>query len=299
MSTTTPPIPPTDPTEPVELQLFKSQTPTGECNIFARVLNIADKGINDQWVVFTLNGQQKIARTNDQGDAFFPQPLAAPADGKELKISAHISGIRNFSVIHIIRRVAKTAADIDRDARNNKRARWFLGVAGTLVVACVFIILFCGLGNPLVDFGQEQLTKQQKFFNEHIATSDNLIEKTAETGLSGKWQKPFFLIVLCWIIFSSFYWILAIREEAAEIIRQGIGKIADRRYLTSARDPLLERLMAFSGHLTSVRKPSKSGDAPIGAAKTKNTFWELLRSDLISDVLVEVIPGLLKIFRGR
>lgn len=313
--TATPPAVPTVPrvaaTDPVELQLYKSQLPgtpgvvppNGTWNLFARVLNIADKGLKNRQIVFTLEGRQETAVTNSQGDASFPTPLTAPADGSELRVSAHISGIRNFSVMHIIQRIPKTPRQIARDLKNNRRARKFMVATAGLWLICLLVALFFGLGNPLISNAQTSLTGQQEFYNNLPGVKGSGQEIHPDSiwwNLLGTWQKPFFGMVLLWTIFSLIYWILAVREEVMEIIRQGIAKIADRRYASaSARDSLLERLMAFSGHLTSVRKPTAGDTAATTTATGKPTFWELFRSDIISDVLVEIGPKALAAILGR
>ena len=285
----------TNPKDPVGLQLFKSMLPNGQFSLFARVLNIADKGLKKLSIIFTLEGRQITAITNDQGDASFPSPLVAPADGKELKISAHISGIRNFSVMHIIQRVCKTPAQKAKDLANNKRARKFFFTAVGLWLVCLLVALFFGLGNPLVDFNHASLSEQQKFFNDSASVKGTSLEIRPDSfGLLGAWQKPFFLTVLLWTIFSLLYGILAFREEVIEEFRRGIEKLVDKHHnISSARDPLIERLLTFSGHLTSVRKPTASGTTE-PATTGKPSFWQLFRSDLLSDLLVDVVPGIFR-----
>jgi len=286
-----------NPKDPVELQLFKSQLRNGKFSLFARVLNIADKGLKKLSIVFTIEGKKITAITNDQGDASFPSPLTAPADGKELKVSAHISGIRNFSVMHIIKRVNKTPAQVAKDLANNQRARIFFFVAVGLWLICLLVALIFGPGNPLVDFSQTKLTDQQVFFNNLpgiSGTSQEIKLSSADQDL-GSWQKPFFLVVIFWTIFTIFYGILAFREEVVEECRSGIGKLVDKYYNTSsAKDPLLERLLAFSGHLTSARRSTTTTGTTEPTTVARPSFWQLFRSDLLSDFLVEVVPGIFR-----
>lgn len=286
----------TDLEDPVELQLFKSQKPDGTFSLFARVLNIMDKGLKKLSIIFTLEGIQVTAITDDQGDASFPNPLTAPADGKELKVSAHISGIRHFSVAHILKRVEKTPAQKAKDLANNKRARKFILAAASLWLVCLLVALFFGLGNPLVNFNQTSLSEQQKFFNNSASVKGTSLEIHLDSSeFLGTWQKPLFLTVLIWTIFSIFYGILAFREEVVEEFRRGIGKLTDKYYNTSsARDPLLERLLAFSGNLTSARRPTSTTGTTEPATVAKATFWQLFRSDLLSDLLIEIVPGIFR-----
>lgn len=304
-------------TDPVELQLIKSRLPipatvpaTGTpatpppemYNIFVRVLNINDKGLNKKTVVFTCEGEQKTKITNNQGDAECPfNTLTAPADGKELRISAHVSGIRDFSVMHVIQRVVKTPPQIARDAKNNKRAKIFIYATAGLWIVSLLVALFGGLGKPLIDYSQTTLTEQQSLYNALPGIKGTIMEIKPDPAPSGVWQKPFFLGVIIWTIFSIVYGFLALREEVMEAFRHGMEKLVDKHYNSSrARDPLFQRLLAFSGHLRTVRRPETTAPVATGAAPdttvpaAKNSFWELFRSDMLSEFLLDVLPGILK-----
>ncbi|MDO8592830.1 MAG: hypothetical protein Q7R92_03630 [bacterium] len=292
--------------DPVELQLLKSELPNRDIRIFARVLNIVDKGLGRKQVVFTRDGEQKVAITNSQGDTMYPDPITPLPAGKETKVSAHISGIRNFSVMHIIKRVVKTPAQMAKDRRNNKIAKYFILFMGALWLASWLIAFIFGLGNPLIDFSQTKLSDQQVFFNNLPGVKGSAKEiKLDQPQSLGQWQKPFFLAVLLWTIFCIFYGILACREEAMEGFRKGIEKLVDKHYNTaSARDPFFERLLAFSGHLATAKRPTSTTATPAGSATTPPTnvrpsFWELFRSDILSDLIVEVLPSVIKSVRGR
>lgn len=312
-------------TDPVELQVLKSRLPNGQFNLFARVLNIADKGLNKKQVVFIREGDQLAATTNSQGDTACPfNPLTAPADGSKLNVTAHMSGIRDLTLMHIVQRVVKTPAQIAKDAANNRRAKWFLLATLALWLLCAFVIIpVWGFGKPWIDPQKfsliphpTELTEEQVAYNNLPGVKGTYLEikpprSAPSTVPTGKWQKPVFALVLLWSVFSVFYAILSIREEVTEAFRRGVDKIVDRHYATaSARDPLFQRILAFSGHLKSIRRPevmditppattTVAATAAAGATTpavggAKNTFWELFRSDLLSDFLTEVVPEIFK-----
>jgi hypothetical protein len=308
-------------TDPVELQVLKSRRPDGKFNLFARVLNIADKGLNKKQVVFICEGDQQIATTNNQGDAECPfNPLTAPADGSKLNVTAHISGIRDLTLMHVIQRVVKTPAQIAQDAANNRRAKKFLLATMVLWLLCGLIIIpVFGWGKPLIDPRQisllphqTELTEQQIAYNNSPSVKGTYLEiKLPESKPStlptSKWQKPLYLLILLWSAFSVIYAILSFREEAAEAFHRGVDKIIDRHYATaSAKDPFFQRLLAFSGHLKAIRRPEVMDVVPSTVAteiatdttkttsKSGNTFWERLESSLVSDTLVEIVPEVLK-----
>lgn len=304
--TALPPKPAIKPNDPVELQLLKSQQPDGKFNIFARVLNIADKGLSKREISFICEGKRWTADTDKQGNTDCPlNPLTAPADGKELRLSAFVSGIRDLTVMHIIKRVVKTPAQIAKDKRNNTRAKVFFVTMLALWLVSLAIALFFGLGRPLVDYSKTTLSEQQAFFNSLPNVKGTEREIKPDQAPGDQWQKPFFLGVLLWTAFSLIYGLLSCREEVTEAFRQGMEKLIDLRYnSSSARDPLFQRLLAFSGHLRTARiretpTSAAAGSTPSAAAPIgKNTFWELFRSDLVSDFVTNVLPGILKaIFR--
>ncbi|MDO8668178.1 MAG: hypothetical protein Q7K35_03705 [bacterium] len=308
-------------TDPVELQMFKSRLPVPTAvptvgtpvtpppekyNIFVRVLNINDKGLGKKTIVFTCEGDQKIAVTDKQGDAVCPfNTLTAPADGKELRVSAHISGISGFSIMHVIQRVAKTPPQIAWDAKNNKWAKIFIYAAAGLWIIGLLVALFFGLGKPLIDYSQTTLSEQQSLYNALPGIKGTIMEIKPDPAPSGVWQKPFFLGVIIWTIFSVIYGAFSLREEVMEAFRQGVQNIIDRRgYSVVAKDPLLQRLMAYAGTLKSVRReiPTNTGETPATPQSPTttttpshgNTFWERFLSSLSSDFTVEILPKILK-----
>ena len=300
-------------TDPVELQVLKSQLPDGNYNLYARVLNIADKGLSKK-VVFVCEGTALTVCTDDQGNASCPfNPLTAPADGSKLKVMAHVSGIRDLTLMHVVQRIPM---DSVKAAKNNRRAKWFLLVTAALWLICAIVVMpIWGLGKPLISRQeisllphlQTTLSRQQVFFNNlpGVRGSDNEIKAPApipSTAPTGKWQKPVYLLILLWSGFSVIYAILSMREEVVEAFRHGVDKIIDRHYATaSARDPFFQRLLAFSGHLKAIRRPEEMDITPVatGGATTPvlkggNTFWERVQSSLVSDTLVEIVPEVLK-----
>lgn len=316
---TPPPPPEVNENDPVELLLTRNlDASTGEYSVFTRVLNIAGKGLENQVVVFTIEGRQEPVTTDNQGDAKYPYPLAAPTDGKELIVSAHCSGIRAPCSIRIFKRTPKTPEQVRRDGENNKRARIFLLVTAVLLVGYLALVYFFGLGKPLFNPGktsimpkvQTQLSEQQEFFNDLPGvrgTKDEfkIPKPPLSTVPTGKWQKPLSLVIFLWTIFSVGYAIASLREEVWDAVKRGVERVVDKRANTAnAKDPLFERLVAFTGHLASARR-QLSPTAEAERAKMtppvtgKNTFWERLQTSLLSDITVEVLPAIVKAIRGK
>ncbi len=226
--------------------------------------------------------------------------------------------------MHVVQRVIKTPAQTAQDARNNHRAKWFLLTAVALWLLCGFVIIpVWGFGKPLIDpekvsflpQARSELTEQQVAYNNLPSVKGTYLEiktpkPTPSTVPTGKWQKPIYLLFLLWSGFSVIYAILSMREEVAEAFRRGVDQIIDRHYATaSAKDPFFQRLLAFSDHLKAIRRPEvmditspaapTSASATTGATTTttvgvKNSFWELFRSDLLSDFVTEVVPEIFK-----
>lgn len=313
--------------DPVKLQVLRSQQPDGKFNLFVRVLNIADQGLA-QDVDCVFQGQRQSVHTDKNGSADCPfNPITAPANGTELQVLTYVSGIEDFSVMHVIKRIIKTPTQAALDAKNNKRARIFIYGAGVLLLICALIGLIWGLGNPLINPAKvslmsrsQTLSTQQVLFNNLPGVKGSSLEVKPEPApvvASGAWrkiwflriappvdawQKPLFSLVALWTMFSIIYWIFSWREEVAEAFRRETGKFVDRHYnSTTAKDPLLQRLVAFTGQLKTARRPETTAPVAADAAPRetppvtgKNTFWELFRSDLMSDFVTNVLPGVLK-----
>lgn len=310
-----PPPPPTPPamkeTDPVELQLLKSQRADGKFSIFARVLNVASKGLGKKTIVFVREGTEEEVTTDKNGRASYPGLLTPPSDGSKMTVSASVSGIADRAVIQVYARKPKSPIQQAKDSANNRRGIIFtlVGVGGCL--ACLLIAFFFGLGKPLIDKTKTSimpqprtsLTENQVAYNNLASVKGTEFEiklpaPAPSTTPTGKWQKPIFLVAFLWTAFSLVYWFFSFREEVVEAFRHGVEKIIDKRSSSaSAKDPFFERLLAFSGHLASARKSPGSTETTQPSAPApsgKNTFWELLRSDLLSDILTEILPGVLR-----
>lgn len=300
-------------TDPVELQLLKSRNPvSGDFLIFARVLNVASKGLGKKIVVFVREGEQKEVPTDKNGRANYPTLLTPPSDGSKMNVSVSVSGISDRATIQIYARRPKSPAQQAKDSANNWRGMKFTLVGVGACLTCLLIVLFFGLGKPLIDKTKTSimpqprtsLTENQVAYNNSPGVKGTYLEiklpaPIPSTTPTGRWQKPIFLATFLWTAFSVVYWFLSFREEAVEAFRHGVEKIIDKRSSSaSAKDPFFERLMAFSGHLASARKSSGSTPeiTPPGAPAPsgKNTFWELFRSDLLSEFVTEILPGVLK-----
>jgi len=184
---------------------------------------------------------------------------------------------------------------------NNGRAITFLIVMATLWATCLYV----GFGTQLIPTTpqEEKLSSQQESYNEiaGMVSPQYIVQSPQTTPPASRWQKYFWIFAFLWSIFAFIYAPLSLREEIYDGLQNGLNGFL-RRTHARASDPWIEKLMLWCGMRGSVSNPVPRVTAPEGAPAVRAhgnlTFWDLLKSDLLSDVLVNVVPALLaSIFR--
>ena len=284
-----------------ELQLFRSELTDGGFRVFVRVLDPAGRGVGGARVVFVCGGQTNSVTTDAEGDAVFPDALLPPRTGEPLKVSAHVSGIRDSAIIEVSRRPERTAEEAERSGRRRQRARLFLVAAIVTWVVCGVLWTVFGFGNPLIDFSHRELTEQQKFFNNLPGVKGTDAEIKPDPS-RGDWQKPLFLAVFLWTAFSFCYCVYACSWEAGETLRLRVARLIDQRRDTAiARDPLFKRLLRWAGQGSVVGGEAEAGTSPV-AGGTGNASWisgEVFRSALLAGIVMEAIKAIARALRRR
>jgi len=297
--------------DPDQLQITRHRMADGANTIFARVVDALGNGIKTvvqvcaQGVIYDLP-------TDKNGTAVWPFPRCLnPRETVDADIC--VTGI------------VEKAKVILRGPRPNHAGRpaawtwgwWYgtnngRGVALLIAMVAIWIIaLVIGPGDPLISFGHTELSAQEKFYNAgadiYKATVDQapgLLHAVGNAVCKFVWL---FLAPLL-TIFAILYFVFSLREEIAEGIIEGLELLVDRPYVRS-KDPLAERIMAWSGVYATAKKAGlvrQPLQAPETEEKTEETkteqpkgrghvsFWELFRSDLASDLLVVVLPQVIR-----
>ena len=309
-----PPAPPPDP-NPVELQLFRYTKPDDSIIVLARVLDIKDLGMEDKTITFCSGRDGRTDQETDE-NGICDYPRTVTKTNEDQRLTALVSGISSPAVLHIpAQRVPKTQQQIDRDAKNNEIAKWCIRITVALWLIWAALILFNGFGEPLMNIHRTELTEQQRLLNNTPGVKDGPLEVKTDkaTPFKERWQKPSLLILIALSVLTIGYSILSLREEMAEALRNGWSRIMDKRgHMAFTNDPALQRWLELVGLLKTARSrreipaaiaeiPNTTTPETTPAPTTtpqrvhhKNTFWELLRSDLLSDFIMEVLPGLLR-----
>ena len=286
---------------PAELQLFRSELTDGRFRVFVRVLDPAGRGVGGARVVFVCGGQTDSVMTDDEGDAVFPDELLPPRTGEPLKVSAHVSGIRDRAIIEVSRRPERTPEQAVSCARRRQRARLLLVSAVAAWVLCGVLWTVFGFGNPLIDFAHHELTEQQKLYNDMPGVKGTFLE-IKPVPSRGDWQKPLSLAVFLWTVFSFSYCLYACSWEAGEALRLRVARLIDQRHDTAiSRDPLFKRLLRWSGQGSVVAGEAEAGTSPV-AGGIGNASWisgEVFRSALLAGVTMEAIKAIARALRRR
>jgi len=281
--------------DPENLFINQTYNKDGDVTISVRVTKKGGVGISVP-VVVHADGQQHTVKTNKQGigSLFLGKFLKL---GETKVIKAFISVVAEAATLKLRR--PKTKKPVKNFwkwliFKNNGRAVLFIGVAALLWIFCFAI----GWGDSILNPPQTELSQQQQMYNEIVVgVNPNLI--IAPEIPKGDWQKPFWIFAFIWMIFSLIYAPLSLREEIAHGLREGLGKIKEKTS-SEAVDPFFDRLAARVGAYGAARKTTpkimmQSQEATAEAPRKKHlTFWDVFKSDIISEILADLIPAIAK-----
>lgn len=287
--------------DPEKITISRHHDGNGKFTLFIRVLKTGGIGIKAP-VVIEAEGVQKTILTDDQGNAKFDfgNKIRILNPGEVVEVRAKVSGIEDPAVIKLRRRQIPTPkpATFSRPwwfGTNNGRSVIFLGAMVVLWFLCIVI----GYGDSLIGEPTRTLSEQQIFYNQTAKLANPNFVITPEEGIFRIFlddtKKYMHLLTMLWSIFAIIYVPLSLREEIFEGLQEGFEKIVDRSYV-QAEDPFIQRLMAWSGARgVATRKGGiivKEGEK--GEKVVRPTFWEYFRSDLLSDFIIEILPGIFR-----
>lgn len=245
-------------------------------------------------VVIEYGGRQIEISTDEQGNVAYELPTPVLCGGV-LEVRAIVSGIQDPAKLTLRMPRAPRPRATDECGgwlfgTNNGRAIFFIGIMIVLWSSCFLV----GFGEPALSSTHIQLTEQQKIFNTMADGIDqSLIIK--ETGNVGNWQKWLWLGSLIWTIFTFVYTLLSLREEIADTTREWFEVIMNRSS-THSGDPLFEKIANWVGvqGVAKAKIEITKTESESAAGKGHLSFWDVLKSDMISEILIGLIPTLFR-----
>lgn len=296
---TTPPapiVPPkskSDSKDPVTITLTRYRDAVNSnFTVIIRVLGENGKGLSVKGVV-EFSGSQKSFKTDSQGNATY-SPITIPAGQNELVVKGIVSGITDPAILTL-----RNPRTVPTGGPTRWSRPWFYGTNNGRAVGFLTLMaigwIFCwsiGWGEPLLGGHLTTLTEQQQLFN-RLVTVVNPAANIAPEPSAGTWQHWAWGMVFLFTIFAVLYAPLSLREEIAEEIAEIFDRVVDRPYV-KASDPLVERLMAWSGvrgisQQTPAHSPATTTDTAKPGADHGTSFWRLFKSDFLSEILTEVL----------
>jgi hypothetical protein len=302
--------------DPEDLILSRYHDGCGHFVITVRVLKAEGYGINIPGKIF-YRGEYYDFTTDGAGEYLFNVPNFI-CEGDDFPLSATVSGIANEATVRIKRRVEKPSY---REkswwliTTNNGRGFILLGI---MLIIWLSIITRALNNAPLISanlFRNQEtgLSVDEELFNKSASKVDNTLVIERQNFSNPISSSTIFWLII-YSLFSIIYAIASWREEVMNGIEDAIELILDRNH-GRAEDPALERWMKHFGISHRVKKAPVTilsapdpaspvvpqqiqGQKPadVGGHPSIATLFQL---DLLSDVLVTIVPSVLKKIFGK
>ncbi len=299
--------------DPEELQVSRHRQANGTNSLFVRVVDTVGNGIKTV-VQICSEGALHSVSTDTNGTAVWTAPRQLNAR-ETVDADVCVTGIAEK---------AKVVLRGPRPDHTGRPAAWTWqwwygtnngrGVALLIAMVAVWVVaLVIGPGDPLISFSHTELSPQEIFYNQgtdyYEAVTDPAPGVLHAIG-NGICKIVWFFLAPLLTLFAPLYFFFSLREEIAEGFIEGLELLVDRPYV-KAQDPLAERVMSWAGVRSTARRNPIRPTATTPEPQTEESiqpeekekqhphhvsFWELFRSDLASDLLVEVIPQVLRHF---
>lgn len=296
--------------DPESLSLYRYHDGCGNIRILARVLRAGGVGLATTLVVW-YKGQKTEYNTDANGVVDFSLPPLC--EGEDNELTAFVSGIEERAKLHI-KRSTRRANFFETEhwlyRTNNGRGLIFLAVT---VLFWLLVIVKGFFSAPIIsgDLFRDSdsgLSSAEKFYNKSAAIA-NQQSVIPPHDVSSTIPDTVIFLGIAFSVFAIIYFIVSWREEIMQGIEEGIEKIIDKNHSRSD-DPALEKLMKYFGMKHVVKNPKIQVVNPVNAtvaAETAGTgnsghpsLATLFQLDLMSDILVEIVPKVIKnIFGNR
>lgn len=288
-----------DDNDPVSLILQRLDDGAGNYNVVIRCLKGRGYGVKTTAKTLYQNAMTDVPLGDDGVGMFDCGNLA---EGDKHKLVVTVDGIEESATLMIKRPKAKPTNKPWSLKTNNGRARWLMIIIGILLIIGIFGAIYGW--NPILTAelfrGSDGLTVQQQLHNELAFGGQVIPVKTVASDFWshywGNWT-VFFLL-------GTIYWLMSWREEIADGVSDTIQSLIDRDH-DRAQDPWLQRMMTMSSSFAAARSKKAKAQVLIGGNTSQATdtstagnghpsLATLFKLDLMSDILVELVPAVLK-----
>lgn len=301
--------------DPESLSLYRYHDGCGNIRIFVRILRAGGVGLATT-VVIWYKGQKTEYNTDTNGVVDFS--LSPLCEGEDNELTAFVSGIEERAKLHI-KRPVRRANFFETEhwlyRTNNGRGLIFLAVA---VLFWVLVIVKGFFSAPIIsgDLFRDSdsgLSSAEQFYNKSaaIANQQSVIPQSVipPHDVSSTIPDTVIFLGIAFSIFAIVYFIFSWREEIMQGVEEGIEKIIDKNHSRSD-DPALEKWVKYFGIKHVVKNPKIQVVNPVNATVVAETAGSgnsghpslatLFQLDLMSDILVEIVPKVIKnIFGNR
>jgi len=300
--------------DPETLVLSRYNDGKGNFRVQARVLRHLGVGLKTR-VNIWYRGISKDVETNGEGIAVYKVP-GTLAPGEAFPLQASVSGIAEPARVKIIR---------PNDPPDHSRETFFQhyfctnhGLSLVILMMSFSLWAFCfivGPGEPLINsstFRNQDagLSQEEIRYNAIVSTANgnSSVQQVSSAAIisspenNHRWQRDWWKAAVILTFIAVFYFIVVRSEDFVEGCREGLEKMFDHSY-AKAGDPAFEKLVKWAGtYSVSHRRHnpgeiivSQSGEPTAGTSVgARPTLSELFSLDLLSDVLVNVVPSVVK-----
>jgi len=292
--------------DPESTSLYRYHDGQGNFRIFARVLREKGYGIAHS-ITFLYKGQEVNRKTNNRGETTFNIPGVVKR-GEDNELLAVVDGIKEVAKVKIRRPAAKKHFRKQKKwlfTTNNGRGILLLTIS---LLFWLFVIWHGFASSPIISADcfrdSSGLSTAEQSYNE----AANLVGYgQIKPHLDVPFSIPGFVFVIAipFTFFAFFYMVSSWREEIFVGIEEGINKIVDRDH-DRIDDPRLEKWMKYFGMKHTIRNPkvqvsttSTTAEASTAELPGHPGLATLFQLDLMSDVLVAIVPKIFKnVFGG-
>lgn len=293
--------------DPDNLAIYRYHDKQGNFRILVRILKAKGAGVVAPFSTW-FKGVRSDHQTDENG--MFDFPISGVCKGDDEQLLVFVNGVEEKAKLRIHYPDKKPSY---RDKEN-----WLISTNNgrAIILAAMVIIFWIGIffsiGIPAItpdSFRNKDtgLSAAEKFYNE----SAQIADKTAmiqRHEIAGSIPDKLLIFGIIFSILAVFYFILSWREEIFDGIESGFERIIDKNS-DKVDDPVVERWMKYFGMMhkvggpqikvTSTGNPSDAAAPESGKGGGHPSLGTLFQLDLMSEVLVEIVPAVFKKVFGK
>lgn len=289
--------------DPESLSIYRYHDKQGNFRILVRILKAKGAGLIAPFSIW-FKGQRTDYETDKNG--LFSFPVSPVCEGDDEQLLAFANGIEEKAKLRIYYPKRKENFRNKPNwiiSTNNGRALIFMAV-----VIIFWLGIFFSIDSPVISpdlfrDSETGLSAAEKFYNESAKIADSTV-MIRPREISGSISDNLWILGSVFSVIAIFYFILSWREEVLEGIEMGLEKIIDRNS-DRADDPVIEKWMKHFGMMSQVGSAKITGvsnsttpvqESGSGGHPSLGTLFKL---DLMSDILVEIMPAIFKKIFGK